>query len=122
MVLSFTFKFNVRRYNKATQDVIMQVALRSFVLVKGINIGTATYSGANFTTNFRTAQADAFAATAQTNWVFRGVKDVQLLNPTADADTSLTSFDLKITYFEMPDGRGLTLVRFSAQPEPNLFR
>ena len=122
---TYTFKVKDEAGNEATQDVIFQVVLRKFLLFKGIKVGTATYDRADFTTLFRAnyaARFAALAASAQPNWVFKGETDVLLANPTADAATGTTSFDLKMTYFEMPSGVVATAADEEATGAPTARR
>ena len=93
--------------NKATETLVINVALRKFYQWDDITVDTSVWNLTNFKTKFLEKQAEELGDVFLEyfpNYVFRGAEDLEILSSTNNATAETTSFAYKLTYFELPEG------------------
>ena len=104
----YTYEYSVEDLagNIATETVLINVVMRKYELYTGVELDTAQYNNATYVEEYKEEVATQYAETARTtqNFIFRGVGDVEFSNRVDDTNTGNTTFDLKVTYFELPEG------------------
>ena len=104
----YTYEYSVEDLagNIATETVLINVVMRKYELYTGVELDTAQYNNATYVEEYKEEVATQYAETARTtqNFIFSGVGDVEFSNRVDDTNTGNTTFDLKVTYFELPEG------------------
>ena len=104
----YTYEYSVEDLagNVATETVLINVVMRKYELYTGVELDTAQNNNATYVEEYMEEVATQYAETARStqNFIFRGVGDVEFSNRVDDTNTGNTTFDLKVTYFELPEG------------------
>ena len=104
----YTYDYTVSdlKGNVATETIFINVAIKKSVLYAGLEIPKSAFDAADFQETFKEKEEvrireEGFVdAPIAHNQIFRGAEDLEILNESDDGTT--TTFDYRITYFELP--------------------